>query len=83
MLDGIKDFILKLGPTLDPNEFDNPSEGGMGGKDAKVFPSAYLGAPCIIDHGAEIHCAFIRGSAIAEERCRRQLRGAQERRPVR
>ena len=65
VLDGIKDFILKLGPTLDPNEFDNPSEGVWVAKDAKVFPSAYLGAPCIIDHGAEIrHCAFIRGSAI-------------------
>ena len=65
VLDGIKDFILKLGPTLDANEFDNPSEGVWVAKDAKVFPSAYLGAPCIIDHGAEIrHCAFIRGSAI-------------------
>lgn len=85
VLDGIKDFILKLGPTLDPNEFDNPSEGVWVAKDAKVFPSAYLGAPCIIDHGAEIrHCAFIRGSAIGRQECRRwQLRGAQERRPVR
>ena len=65
VLDGIKEFILKLGPTLDANEFDNPSEGVWVAKDAKVFPSAYLGAPCIIDHGAEIrHCAFIRGSAI-------------------
>ena len=65
VLDGIKDFILKLGPTLDANEFDNPSEGVWVAKDAKVFTSAYLGAPCIIDHGAEIrHCAFIRGSAI-------------------
>ena len=34
-------------------------------KDAKVFESAYIGAPCIIDHGAEVrHCAFIRGGAI-------------------
>lgn len=65
VLDGIKDFILKLGPTLSPDEYDNPSEGVWVAKDAKVFPSAYLGSPCIIDHGAEIrHCAFIRGSAI-------------------
>ena len=65
VLDGIKDFILKLGPTLDPNEFDNPSEGVWVAKDAKVFPSAYLGAPCIIDHGAELRqCAFVRGNAI-------------------
>ena len=65
VLDGIKDFILALGPTLDPEEFDHPAEGVWVAKDAKVFPSAYLGAPCIIDHEAEVrHCAFIRGSAI-------------------
>lgn len=65
VLDGIKSFILELGPTLDPEEFEQPSENVWVAKDAKVFPSAYLGAPCIIDHGAEVrHCAFIRGSAI-------------------
>ena len=65
VLDGIKDFILKLGPTLDPELYDNPAEGVWVAKDAKVFPSAYLGSPCIIDCGAEVrHCAFIRGSAI-------------------
>lgn len=65
VLDGIKDFILRLGPTLDPAEFDHPAEGVWVAKDAKVFPSAYLGAPCIIDREAEVrHCAFIRGSAI-------------------
>ena len=65
VLDDIKPFILKLGETLSPDEFDHPSEGVWIAKDAKVFPSAYIGAPCIIDHEAEIrHCAFIRGSAI-------------------
>ena len=65
VLDEIKSFILELGPTLDPEEYDNPAEGVWVAKDAKVFPSAWLGSPCIIDHGAEIrHCAFIRGSAI-------------------
>ncbi len=65
VLDEIKGFILELGPTLDPAEYDNPAEGVWVAKDAKVFPSAWLGSPCIIDHGAEIrHCAFIRGSAI-------------------
>ena len=35
-----------------------------------MFPSAYIGAPCIIDRGAEIrHCAFIRGSAIVGKGC--------------
>ena len=65
VLDGIKEFILALGPTLDPEEYANPAEGVWVAKDATVFPSAYLGSPCIIDHGAEVrHCAFIRGSAI-------------------
>lgn len=65
VLDDIKPFILKLGETLSPEEFDHPSEGVWIAKDAKVFPSAYIGAPCIIDHEAEVrHCAFIRGSAI-------------------
>ena len=65
VLDGIKDFILALGPTLSDEEFDHPAEGVWIARDATVFPSAYIGAPCIIDHGAEIrHCAFIRGSAI-------------------
>lgn len=65
VLDDIKAFIIKLGETLSPEEFDHPEEGVWIAKDAKVFPSAYIGAPCIIDHGAEVrHCAFIRGSAI-------------------
>lgn len=65
VLDDIADFIRALGPTLPPEEYDHPAEDVWVARDAKVFPSAYLGAPCIIDHGAEVrHCAFIRGSAI-------------------
>ena len=65
VLSEINDFILKLGASLSADEFDNPTEGVWIAKDAKVFPSAYIGAPCIIDHEAEVrHCAFIRGSAI-------------------
>jgi len=65
VLADIKAYILQLGPTLPKDEYDNPKEGVWIAKDAKVFDSAYIGAPCIIDHGAEIrHCAFIRESAI-------------------
>ena len=65
VLDGIKDFILALGATLPEDEYDHPSEGVWIAKDATVFPSAYIGSPCIIDHEAEVRqCAFIRGSAI-------------------
>jgi len=64
-LDGIKSFILELGPKLDKELFTEVSENVWVAKDAKIAPTAFLGAPCIIDSGAEVrHCAFIRGSAI-------------------
>lgn len=64
-LENISDFILALGPTLPADEYYSPAEDVWVARDANVFYSAYLGAPCIIDHGAEVrHCAFIRGSAI-------------------
>lgn len=66
----ISDFISELGKRLPKDEFDSPKEGVWVAKDASVFPTAYLGAPCIIDHGAEVrHCAFIRGSAIVGKNC--------------
>ena len=70
VLGDIKAFILALGPTLPKDEYDEVSEGVWIARDAAVFPSAYIGAPCIIDHGAEVrHCAFIRGSAIVGKNC--------------
>ena len=65
VLGDISDFIYKIVETLPAEEFRHPEEGVWISRRAMVFPSAYLGAPCIIDHGAEVrHCAFIRGSAI-------------------
>ncbi|MCM1224969.1 MAG: UDP-N-acetylglucosamine pyrophosphorylase [Lachnospiraceae bacterium] len=69
-LKGISDFIIELGKSLSPDEYDNPSENVWVHKTAKVFPSAYLGSPCIIGAGTEVrHCAFIRGSALIGENC--------------
>ena len=69
-LDGIKDLILKLGAGLSPEEYDQPSPNVWVHKTAKVFPSAYLGAPCIIGPETEVrHCAFIRGSALVGANC--------------
>lgn len=69
-LNGISDLIVSLGKSLDPDEYDNPSENVWVHKTAKVFPSAYLGAPCIIGANTEVrHCAFIRGSALVGENC--------------
>lgn len=64
-LEGLKKYIIELGKTLSPDEYDCPSENVWIAKDAKVAPSALINGPCIIDHGAEVrHCAFVRGSAI-------------------
>ena len=69
-LDGIRDFILALGPTLPAEEYDQVSPGVWVARDARVAPTAYLGAPCIIGPGTEVrHCAFIRGSALIGEGC--------------
>ncbi|MBR5804760.1 MAG: UDP-N-acetylglucosamine pyrophosphorylase [Clostridia bacterium] len=68
-LKGIKEFILELGPTLGP-EYTEVSEHVWVHRTAKVFPSAYLGAPCIIGPETEVrHCAFIRGSALVGANC--------------
>ena len=69
-LKGIKDLILALGPALDPEEYSEVSEHVWVHRTAKVFPSAYLGAPCIIGPNTEVrHCAFIRGSALVGADC--------------
>lgn len=69
-LKGISNFIIEIGSRLDPDEYDNPSENVWIHKTAKVFPSAYIGSPCIIGAGTEVrHCAFIRGSALVGENC--------------
>ncbi|SDA30851.1 transferase hexapeptide (six repeat-containing protein) [Ruminococcus sp. YE71] len=69
-LSGIKDCILELGKTLDPSEYEQREEGVWVHKTAKVFPTAYLGSPCIIGPNTEVrHCAFIRGSALVGADC--------------
>ena len=68
-LDGIKDLILTLGPTLG-EEYEEVQPSVWVHKTATVFPSAYLGAPCIIGPETEVrHCAFIRGSALVGAGC--------------
>lgn len=68
-LKGIKDLITTLGASLG-DEYTEISPAVWVHKTAKVFPSAYLGAPCIIGANSEVrHCAFIRGSALVGENC--------------
>ena len=69
-LKGIKDTILEIGKNLSKDEYDEVSENVWVAKSAKVFPSAYLGVPCIIGPETEVrHCAFIRGSALVGSNC--------------
>ena len=68
-LKGIQDLILTLGPTLG-EEYTETAPTVWVHKTAKIFPSAYLGAPCIIGPDTEVrHCAFIRGSALVGKGC--------------
>ena len=70
VLPKIKDFIVKLGETLPEDRYERKGENIWIAKSAKVFPSAYIAGPCIIDEDAEVrHCAFIRGSAIVGKGC--------------
>ncbi|MBR3635254.1 MAG: UDP-N-acetylglucosamine pyrophosphorylase [Lachnospiraceae bacterium] len=65
VLPHIKEFIIKLGETLPADIYERISDDVWIAKSAKIFDSAYIGGPCIIDEEAEVrHCAFIRGSAI-------------------
>jgi len=68
-LKGIKDMIADLGETLGEDYTQTEPQVWVH-KTAKVAPTAYLGAPCIIGAGTEVrHCAFIRGAALVGENC--------------
>ena len=68
-LSGIKGLILELGQTLG-EEYTEVSPQVWVHTTAKVAPTAYLDAPCIIGENTEVrHCAFIRGSALVGKNC--------------
>lgn len=65
VLSRISAYIVELGKTLPEDKFEKRGENVWVAKSAKIFPSAYIGGPAIIDEEAEIRqCAFIRGNAI-------------------
>ncbi len=69
-LGGINGFIKETGRRLDRDEYDEPAPEVWIHKQAKIAPTAFIGAPCIIGKGTEVrHCAFIRGSALIGEGC--------------
>lgn len=61
-------FIVKLGNTLDPREYEKAGENIWIARSAKVAPTASITGPAIIGKEAEIRQgAFIRGNAIVGE----------------
>ena len=70
ILPKLKEIILEIGATLPEELYDHPEKGVWIAKSAKIFASAYIGAPCIIGENTEVrHCAFIRGSALIGNGC--------------
>lgn len=70
VLPEIKDFILKLGKTLDPDEYEYREGDIWIAKSAKIAPTACINGTAIIGKDTEVrHCAFIRGNAIVGEDC--------------
>ena len=69
-LAGIKQLIIEIGKTLDPSEYKEISENVWVHVSANVYPTAYIGGPCIIGPETEVrHCAFIRSSALVGRHC--------------
>lgn len=70
VLPEIKDFILKLGKTLDSDEYEYREGDIWIAKSAKIAHTACINGPAIIGKDTEVrHCAFIRGNAIVGEDC--------------
>ncbi len=69
-LSKISDFILKLGSTLSPEEYEQRGDNVWIAKSARVFDSAYINGPAIIGPNTEVRqCAFIRGNALVGAGC--------------
>ena len=54
-LAGIGDMISALGAALSPDEYDHPEEGVWVARDAKVYPTAYLGQSKKLSEHLSLH----------------------------
>lgn len=70
VLPEIKNFILELQKKLNKDEFNITDENIYIHKSVKVYETANIFGPCIIDEGTEVRPgAFIRGNAIIGKNC--------------
>ncbi len=66
----IKDFIIELGNTLNPEIYTKTQDNIWIAKSAQIASTAYINGPAIIGENTEVrHCAFIRGNAIIGNNC--------------
>ena len=66
----IKETVLAIGSTLDPQKYDQPKEGVWIAKSASIAPTASIAAPCIIGEDTEVRPgAFLRGSILVGDGC--------------
>ncbi len=66
----IKEFVIELGKTLDPEIFEEKGENIWIAKSAKIAPTASITGPVIIGERTDVRPgAFIRGSAIIGDDC--------------
>ena len=70
VLPEISSFIVKLGNTLNEEEYDKVGENVWIAKSAAVAPTAFINGPAIIGKNTEVrHFAFVRGNALVGENC--------------
>jgi len=70
VLSEIHDFILKIGPTLSKEIYEEKEEGIWIAKSAKIYDTARIYGPAIIGENTEVRpSAFIRGNAIVGNDC--------------
>lgn len=66
----IREFILGLGETLSPEEYERRDDDVWIAKSAKLYPNIYIAGPTIIGPETEVRPgAFIRGSALIGAGC--------------
>ena len=70
VLKEIGTFILELGASLDPDEYDCKDGNVWIARSAVIAPTACIHGPAVIGPETEVrHCAFIRGNAIVGTGC--------------
>lgn len=70
ILPEIGDFILRIGPSLPPEEYRQIGEDIWIARDVTIAPTATVIGPTIIGRGTEVRPgAYIRGKALIGEEC--------------